>query len=60
LNKDMDKIDTQGMSFPTAGKKPAFNRVIPPMPTKKSKVFTEQEKQELMEIIKEALIEHGL
>jgi hypothetical protein len=56
----MDKIDTQGMSFPTAGKKPAFNRVIPPMPTKERKVFTEQERQELMEIIKEALIEHGL
>jgi hypothetical protein len=56
----MDKIDTQGMSLPTGGMKPAANRLIPPMPTKERKVFTEQERQELMEIIKEALIEHGL
>tara|TARA_R100000329_G_scaffold135166_1_gene115418 strand:+ start:288 stop:446 length:159 start_codon:yes stop_codon:yes gene_type:complete len=52
----MDYIDTQGMSLPSNG-----NNKLPleykPTPFKKLTVFTEMEREELKEIIREVLHE---
>jgi hypothetical protein len=50
----MDKIDTQGMSFPGKSKKPSSYE---PMPVKIRTIFTPQERVELKQIINEALDE---
>ena len=49
-----DKIDTQGMSFPSKSKKPSSYE---PMPVKIRTIFTPQERVELKQIINEALDE---
>ena len=49
-----DKIDTQGMSLPGKSKKPSSYE---PMPVKHRTIFTEQEREELKQIIHEALDE---
>tara|TARA_B100000902_G_C27255283_1_gene887503 strand:+ start:494 stop:664 length:171 start_codon:yes stop_codon:yes gene_type:complete len=49
-----DKIDTQGMSFP--GKSKIASR-CDPMPVKHRTIFTTEEREELKQIINEALDE---
>ena len=52
----MDKIDTQGMSFPGSGKLPS-RKSYPPLVIPKRNVFTDLERQELKDIINETLDE---
>ena len=49
-----DKIDTQGMSLPGRSKKPSS---YDPMPVKIRTIFSEEERNELKQIIHEALDE---
>lgn len=51
-----DKIDTQGMSVPSKSGT-STKREIPPMPVKYRTIFTEEEREELKQIINEALDE---
>ena len=55
----MDKIDTQGMSIPSFSSKNAPRENFPPMEVKKRTVFSELEREEIKEIIFEALDEYG-
>jgi hypothetical protein len=50
----MDKIDTQGMSFPGKSKNPSSYE---PMPVKRRTIFTPEEREELKQIVNEALDE---
>ena len=52
----MDKIDTQGMSVPSDGKK-LPKKSYPPLVESKRNVFTDLERQELKDIINETLDE---
>ena len=52
----MDKIDTQGMSFPSNGKSKS-KKSYPPLVIPKRNVFTDLERQELKDIINETLDE---
>ena len=52
----MDKIDTQGMTFPSKSKVPSRTD---PMPVKTRTVFTPEERIELKQIINEALDERA-
>jgi len=56
LQMRQDKIDTQGMSIPSKGNT-NFKREIPPMPVKHRTIFTTEEREELKQIINEALDE---
>jgi len=51
-----DKIDTQGMSIPSKSNTNS-KREIPPMPVKHRTIFTHEEREELKQIINEALDE---
>ena len=51
----MDKIDTQGMSLP--GEVPTGPVEYPPMPVKTTNIFTDLERKELKQIIREVLNE---
>ena len=54
LQMRQDKIDTQGMSIPGKSKKPSRTD---PMPVKHRTIFTTEEREELKQIIHEALDE---
>jgi len=56
LRTTMDKIDTQGMSFPGSGKSKS-RKSYPPLVIPKRNVFTDLERQELKDIINETLDE---
>lgn len=56
LRMTMDKIDTQGMSFPSNGKSKS-RKSYPPLVIPKRNVFTDLERQELKDIINETLDE---
>ena len=56
LRTTMDKIDTQGMSFPSNGKSKS-RKSYPPLVIPKRNVFTDLERQELKDIINETLDE---
>ena len=56
----MDKIDTQGMSIPSFSSKNTPRENFPPMEVKKRTVFTDLEREEIKQIIFEALKEYGL
>jgi len=56
LQMRQDKIDTQGMSIPSTGNINS-ERDIPPMPVKHRTIFTTEEREELKQIIHEALDE---
>ena len=56
LQMRQDKIDTQGMSIPSKGNTNS-NREIPPMPVKNRTIFSTEEREELKQIINEALDE---
>ena len=52
----MDYIDTQGMTLPSS-EKVITNIPLTPMPVKKMTVFTDMEREELKDIIREVLHE---
>ncbi len=52
----MDYIDTQGMSLPSS-EKVTTDIPLTPMPVKKMTAFTDMEREELKEIIREVLHE---
>ena len=56
LQMRQDKIDTQGMSIPSKGNINS-KRNIPPMPVKNRTIFSAEEREELKQIIHEALDE---
>ena len=56
----MDKIDTQGMSIPSFSSKNTPREKFPPMEVKKRTVFSDLEREEIKQIIFEALKEYGL
>ena len=56
LQMRQDKIDTQGMSIPSKGNTNS-KREIPSMPVKNRTIFSIEEREELKDIINEALDE---
>ena len=51
----MSYIDTQGMSGPTTGKVITSNIQYDPMPVRKMTIFSEMEKEEIKQMIREVL-----
>ena len=54
----MDYIDTQGMTLPSS-EKMITDKPLTPMPVKKMTAFTDMEREELKQIMREVLNEYA-